>query len=115
MQFLKTLFWFLLAVVVAVFALGNWTMVTINLWAGLRAEVNLPFLLVLTFLAGLFPTLLYHHAVKWRLRQRLSMAERALIDLRGLSAKPGPIHVVIDEPETLAPAAIPSAVPPGGA
>lgn len=113
MQFLKTLFWFLLALVVAVFALGNWTMVTINLWAGLRAEVNLPFLLVLTFLAGLFPTLLYHHAVKWRLRQKLSTAERAIADLRGASAAPPPLHVVIDGAP--APAAIPSAVPPGGA
>ena len=66
MQFLKTLFWFLLAVVGAVFAIGNWTTVPIRLWAGLVAEVNLPLLLLLTFLAGLVPTLLFHHAVKWR-------------------------------------------------
>jgi uncharacterized integral membrane protein len=86
MQFLKTLFWFLLAVIVAVFSIGNWTTVPIKLWAGLVAEVNLPLLLVLTFLAGLFPVLLYHHAVKWRLKQKLSTAERAVADLRAANA-----------------------------
>lgn len=117
MQFLKSLLWFLLAVVVAVFALGNWTMVTINLWAGLRAEVNLPLLVIMSFLAGLLPTLLYHHAVKWRLRHRLTTLERTVADLRGAAAAPPPLHVVIDPSPALAPApaAIPAAVPPGGA
>ncbi|MBA4772468.1 MAG: hypothetical protein H2054_05080 [Sphingomonas sp.] len=113
MQFLKTLLWFLLAVVLAVFTLGNWTMVTINLWAGLRAEVNLPLLVVMSFLAGLFPTLLYHHAVKWRLRHRLTTLERTVGDLRGVATPAPPLPVVIDP--VPAPAAIPTAVPPGGA
>ena len=90
MQFLKTLFWFLLAVVVAVFSIGNWTTVPIRLWAGLVAEVNLPLLLVLTFLAGLFPVLLYHHAVKWRMKQKLSTAERTIADLRAAANAPTP-------------------------
>lgn len=90
MQFLKTLFWFLLAVIVAVFSIGNWTTVPIKLWAGLIAEVNLPLLLVLTFLAGLFPVLLYHHAVKWRMKQKLSTAERTIADLRTAANPPMP-------------------------
>lgn len=90
MQFLKTLFWFLLAVIVAVFSIGNWTTVPIKLWAGLIAEVNLPLLLVLTFLAGLFPVLLYHHAVKWRMKQKLSTAERTIADLRAAANPPAP-------------------------
>lgn len=109
MQFLKTLFWFLLAVMVAVFSIGNWTTVPIRLWAGLIAEVNLPLLLVLTFLAGLFPVLLYHHAVKWRLRQKLTTAERALADLRTASAispPPTPAPAV-----DLAPTSLPEAPP----
>ncbi len=98
MQFLKTLFWFLLAVVVVVFALGNWKTVQIHLWAGLIAEINLPLLLIITFLAGLFPTLLYHHAVKWRLRHRLAAAERAVADLRGMAtATTAPAPLVIDD------------------
>jgi lipopolysaccharide assembly protein A len=81
MQFLKGLFWFLLAVVAAVFVLGNWTSVTIRLWSGLVAEVNLPLLLLVAFLLGLLPTWLYHHAIRWRLRSRLANAERAIADL----------------------------------
>lgn len=100
MQFLKTLFWFLLTVVVVVFALGNWTTVPIHLWAGLIAEINLPLLLLITFLAGLFPTLLYHHAVKWRLRHRLAAAERAVADLRGMATATSttPPAVTVDTP-----------------
>ena len=50
MQFLKILFWFLLAFVAALFTYGNWSSVQINLWSGLIADVNLPFLLLVTFL-----------------------------------------------------------------
>ncbi|MBA3878161.1 MAG: hypothetical protein C0500_00390 [Sphingobium sp.] len=114
MQFLKTLFWALLAVVVVVFALGNWTSVPIHLWAGLIAEINLPLLLIVTFLAGLFPTLLYHHAVKWRLRHRLAAAERAVADLRGMaSATAVPAPIVIDD--SAAVSVIPSPAPPSDA
>ncbi|OYY72228.1 hypothetical protein [Sphingomonas sp. 28-63-12] len=113
MQFLKTLFWFLLALIVAVFSIGNWTTVPIRLWAGLIAEVNLPLLLVLTFLAGLFPVLLYHHAVKWRLGQKLSTAERAITDLRGAVAAHAQPAAEPPEAMTIPPAAVPTAVPPG--
>ena len=108
MQFLKTLLWFLVAVVVALFVHGNWTTVRLNLWADLVADVNLPLLLIAAFLAGLMPMLLWHHAVRWRMRQRLNSAERAIADLRGAMLHPG------SEPAA-PPAAIPSAVPPGGA
>ena len=130
MQFLKTLFWFLLAVIVAVFAIGNWTSVPIKLWAGLIADVNLPMLLVVTFLAGLLPVLLYHHAVRWRLRQKLTSAERAVADLRaaavaaattpitpaGMTADKGatalpPAPPIEDRP--IPPSAVATAVPPG--
>ncbi|VXD02595.1 lipopolysaccharide assembly protein LapA domain-containing protein [Sphingomonas sp. 8AM] len=77
MQFLKILFWSLLAFVAAVFTFGNWTNVTVQLFGGLVAEVNLPLLLLVTFLLGFVPTLVYQHWVRFRLRQRLTAAERA--------------------------------------
>jgi putative membrane protein len=82
MQFLKTLFWCLLAFVAALFTLANWTMVPIRLWGGLTADVNLPLLLLVTFLLGLVPLWAYHRAVRWRLRTRLGAAERAVADIR---------------------------------
>ena len=82
MQFLKILFWCLLSFVVAIFTYGNWSWVTVHLWGGLDAEVNLPALLLLTFLAGMIPTWLYYRTMRWRLTQRLTSAERVITDLK---------------------------------
>ncbi|WP_375428415.1 hypothetical protein [uncultured Sphingomonas sp.] len=76
MQFLKTLFWCLLAFVAALFTYGNWFSVPVRLWSNIIADVNLPFLLLLVFLAGFVPALLWGQTVGWRLRQRLTQAER---------------------------------------
>ena len=114
MQFLKILFWCLLAFVAAVFTIGNWTTVPIKLWGGLIAEVNLPLLLFVTFLVGLVPTMIYYNAVRWRLRNRLATSERTVTDLRAaLSPPPQPV-VVVDpgiEPVAHAPIELPSAEP----
>ncbi|WP_241656616.1 hypothetical protein [Sphingomonas oligophenolica] len=90
MQFLKILFWCLLAFVAALFTYGNWTSVPIQLWSGTEALVKLPFLLVVAFLIGFVPTYIYYHAVRWRLKQRLSTNERALVEARALPIAPPP-------------------------
>jgi len=98
MQFLRILFWCLLAFVAALFTYGNWTPVTIQLWSGLEALVKLPFLLLVAFLAGLVPTLLYNHAVRWRLRQRLAAAEQDAAQARyaaTIAETPPPIAVPV--------------------
>ncbi len=82
MQFLKTLFWALLVGVIVAFALNNMTMVPLKLWGTLYADVNLPLLLIVTFLAGFLPTFVAHRVTRWRLRQRLTATDRALADLR---------------------------------
>ena len=88
MQFLKILFWALLAFLAAIFTLGNWTNVQIKLWGGLIAEVNLPLLLLAVFLLGFVPMYLIHHTVRWRLRQRLATAQGSIDTLRTPSAPP---------------------------
>ena len=82
MQFLKILFWCLLAFVAALFTYGNWTSVPLQLWSGMEALVKLPFLLLLAFLLGFLPTYIYHRAVRWRMRQRLTTTERSLAEAR---------------------------------
>ncbi|MBB4153127.1 hypothetical protein GGQ80_001015 [Sphingomonas jinjuensis] len=82
MQFLKILFWCLLAFVAALFTYGNWTSVPIQLWNGMEALVRLPFLLLVAVLAGFLPTYAYQRALRWRLKQRLVNAERLVADLR---------------------------------
>ncbi len=121
MQFLKILFWCLLAFVAAVFTISNWNAVQIQLWGGLIADVNLPLLLFVTFLIGLVPTMLYNHAIRWRLRQRLSTCERELLELRSPRAEtpafaagePSVMPVTPATPVTIAPLGAPTAVPPG--
>ena len=106
MQFLKILLWCLLAFIAAIFTFGNCTWVTINLWSGLVAEVNLPFLMLLMFLAGMLPTWLYFRAQRWRLTQRLSTAERIIADLKPaptVAADPIPVPVASTNPSPVPP------------
>ena len=94
MQFLKILFWCLLAFLAAVFTVGNWNHVDIHLPNDIVVQVNLPLLLLVTFLLGFLPTLIYQHWVRFRLRPRLAAAERAtesaLAAVRGIET-PAPV------------------------
>lgn len=79
MQFLKTLFWVVLAVVLVLFARANWTIVTVNLWGGLQADVKLPVLVIFAFLLGFVPTLLIYRARLWQLKRRLESQGQTLV------------------------------------
>jgi uncharacterized integral membrane protein len=90
MQFLKTLFWVLLAVLVALFASRNWTDVTLNLWDDIQADIKLPVLLLVALLIGWLPTWLWMRTRIWGQRRRIDALERNL-------AQPTPAQ---SEPET---------------
>ena len=76
MRFLSTLFWVLMAVIVALFASRNWTDVTLNLWGDIQADVKVPILLVVIFLIGFLPTWLIMRARMWGHRRRVDALER---------------------------------------
>ena len=76
MQFLKTLFWVLIAVVVVLFASRNWSDVTLNLWGDIQADIKLPVLMLIVFLIGFLPTWLILRARIWSLRRRTDAMER---------------------------------------
>jgi len=80
MQFLRTVFWIVLAVVGVIFATANWTPVTLNLWSGMVLDTRLPVLMLVTFLLGLVPMMIVHRATRWSLRRRLDNANRALTE-----------------------------------
>ena len=86
MQFLKTLFWVLIAVLVALFASRNWSEVTVNLWGDIQADIKLPVLMLIIFLLGFLPTWLVLRARIWALDRRLDAMERNRI--AALSAEP---------------------------
>ena len=76
MQFLKTLFWVLIAVVAVLFASWNWHPVAVNLWANLQADIKLPLLLLIAFVIGLLPAWLIMRAKLWTLQRRFEALER---------------------------------------
>jgi putative membrane protein len=89
MQFLKTLFWVVLAIVLVLFARANWTQVTINLWGGLLADVKLPVLVLVAFLLGFLPTFLIYRSRLWALKRRVETSQPMIVANQP-GAKPTP-------------------------
>ena len=122
MQFLKILFWALIAFVAAMFTFANWNWVPVHVFGNLIAEVNLPLLLLATFLLGFVPTFLFQRTIRWRLSQRLAAAERTIADLRAVPlapvvheatpVAPEPAPMAIATPAPSAPAPAPTPLPP---
>ena len=86
MQFLKTLAWVLVAVLVAIVAGNNWRDVTIDLWSNLQADIKIPMLLLAFFLLGLIPTWLVMRGKIWRLQRRIA------VDVPAIPAAPPAPH-----------------------
>ena len=97
MRFLRTLFWVVVAVSLAIFAAANWNDVTLNLWGNLQADVKLPILLLLLFLVGFLPTYFIMRGKMWNLRRKLALAERP-------SIPPAPVAPPADADEAEVPA-----------
>ena len=77
MQFLKTLFFVFVAVIVALFASRNWTEVTLSLWGDIAVDIKIPLLLLLFFLLGFLPTWLVMRTRLWSYRRRIEALERS--------------------------------------
>lgn len=88
MQFLKTLFWVALAVILVLFGSVNWTPVTVRLWGGLEADVKLPALVLFSFLLGFVPMLIVHQARMWTLKRRLDAHERQAAAMAHIAPTP---------------------------
>lgn len=97
MQFLKTLFWVLVAVILALFASRNWTSVTVNLWGDIQASIKLPLALFLAFLIGLLPMWLRMRAKLWSADRRIEALERHQAAVPAPTQPLAPGHSVADE------------------
>ena len=101
MHFLKTLFWVIAAVIVMAFAHGNWTEVTIGLWAGLVMKTKLPVIVLGSILIGFLPTYIMLRATRWRMQRRIDNIERNNIVAKADSpADPDPLVPPQIIPET---------------
>jgi uncharacterized integral membrane protein len=92
MQFLKTLFWVLVAVIVTFFCYRNWTPVTLNLWGDIQADIKIPVLLLIVFLLGFLPTWLLMRTRIWSHRRKVEALERS-----HAATTPAPAHDDVDE------------------
>lgn len=110
MQFLKTIFWVVIAVLLVVFSLSNWTNVDITIWSGVILATKLPVAIFVAFLVGLVPYFLLHRATRWTLQRKLTQVERQLAETRAL-LDPQPAER--PAPGAIPPSAAPIAVPPG--
>jgi len=66
MHFLRALFWLVVGIAVAVFTVGNWRNVTLDLWGGLQADVKIPVLVLGAFLLGFLPMWIAYRYRRWR-------------------------------------------------
>ena len=52
---------------------------TVNLWGNIQADIKLPVLILLVFLAGFLPPFLILRGRLWNLRRKLAVAERPIV------------------------------------
>jgi uncharacterized integral membrane protein len=89
MQFLKTLFWMVVAVSIAIFATRNWRDVTIDLWGPLAADIKLPLLMAAMVVLGWLPTWLILRSRLWHVKRKLMLLERPPV-VAPVAAPPAP-------------------------
>src|SRR5215217_5787581 len=100
MQFLKTLFWVVVAIVVVLFAKANWFSVSVRLWGGLEADVKVPVILFIGFAIGFLPTFILHRARIWSLKRRMEPLERNLKVQAPAASTTAPTAATTDTPGT---------------
>lgn len=90
MQFIRTAFWVIVAVAIALFSKANWNVVPsysgyvpVKLWGDIIIETRLPLLIIAAFLLGLLPMWIFSRVARWRMRRRLESAERAIASVTG--------------------------------
>lgn len=88
MGIVRTIIWVFLTVVLVVFAMANWTPVTVTIWPGQVLDTKLPVLLFVAFMVGSIPMWIALRASRWTLNRRLDTSERQLADMRALANRP---------------------------
>lgn len=78
MQFLRTAFWVILAVAIALFCKANNRPMEVKIWGEIVWETRIWFPILLAFLLGALPLWLVGRATKWRLKRKLDSVEKAL-------------------------------------
>lgn len=103
MRFLSTIFWVAVAIIAIFFSLNNMSIVGINLWNGMRADVLLPVLIALSFLIGFLPQWLMYRTIRYNLTRKHDAALRDLETARAEAAAAHNVAVAQSAPRVAAP------------
>jgi hypothetical protein len=111
MQIIRTIVWVLVLVALLVFAINNWTPISVKIWEGLLLETKIPALVIVAFLIGLVPMWVVHRGAKWRLERRIATLENAIRSACVAAAAATPAKAEAEAPaaEDTPPAALPPA------
>lgn len=82
MNMLRTIIWVLLTAILVIFAMANWSPVTVTVWPGQVLDTKLPLLILVSFLIGSVPMWIALRTTRWTLNRRLNDNERQLSDFR---------------------------------
>ena len=85
MNMLRTIIWVLLTAFLVIFAMANWSPVTVTVWPGQVLDTKLPLLILISFLIGSVPMWIALRTTRWTLNRRLNDSERQLADLRAMA------------------------------
>lgn len=75
MQFIKTLFWVLLAILLVAFSYNNWNDVTVTIWNDTLLDTKLPMLIIGSFVLGFLPMWALYRGSRWRSKRRIASLE----------------------------------------
>jgi uncharacterized integral membrane protein len=101
MQFIKTLFWVLLAVLLVAFSYNNWVSVTVFIWEGTLLDTKLPVLVIGSFILGFLPMWLVYRTSRWRMNRRIdSLESRTKLVVPQAAAKKETNHNIKSPPTT---------------
>lgn len=111
MQIIRTIVWVLVLVALLVFAINNWTPISVKIWEGLLLETKIPALVIVAFLIGLVPMWVVHRGAKWRLERRIATLENAIRSacVAAAAATPAKAEAEALVAEDTPPAALPPA------
>jgi hypothetical protein len=97
MQFLRTAFWVVLAVAIALFCKANNRPTEIKIWGDIVWETRIWFPILIAFLVGAVPFWIIARTTRWRMKRKLESTERALIAATATAAPTLPPASIADD------------------
>jgi hypothetical protein len=107
MQFLRTAFWVVLAVAIALFCKANNRPTEIKIWGDIVWSTRIWFPILIAFLVGAIPFWIMARTTRWRMKRKLDSTERALIAATA-SAAPAPLPVSTTDELSTPPSSLPA-------